>query len=832
MVNFRIDVVVNPRGAQTGTRVVERRLQSVENRADSLRATLARAFAFIGVALLTRQLITLADTFTSLSNRIRLITTDTEQLGTVMGELFKIAERTRSSFEGTGELFARVGLAAKELGRSQKELLEFTESLNQAIILSGAAGQEARAGLIQLSQGLASGTLRGDELRSVLEQLPAVADVIAKELGITRGELRLLGEQGKITADIVLDAFKNAREELADRFATTIPTVSQSFEVLRTAVTKMVADFNTANGLTEKLSQGILFVADNLEEFARAAVAAGTALAVVFVGQGIKAAVRGLVSLSVALLTNPIFAIATLITASIAALVGFGDRIFATRDGVADLRDVTIAAFDAISQTVVPLLEGLGDAIALVFGGQFFTMREFAEAAAQTFDTLVGALRGTVLLINDLLVAQLGAVFDGSITTVKSFGLQVKMIFEGIANSLIDIFRDPVGEIARSFHMLLSSVAGAAAAAAALGLISEEARIGVEDNLASVERIIDRFSKRKEPVPIFDTDQTRKDIAELDQQASETFAAVGLNLKNAFLEGFDADTTLGFVKSIFDEAEENAKSRREAEAAAAREREAAAARGKGSLGAVPERPEASESQELLKLRKRIELTRDLTEQRALHEELLAKSPELTDAISESFDNLRLRALDASTDFEDGFVRAFIRIKQEAEDLAAVAEKIVNVFADRATDAIVQFAETGKFSFKEFASAILKDLLRIIVRLLIVQALNSAFGGVSGSSGTVNSGSALAGSRAEGGTVQPGRSFLVGENGPEIFKPEQTGSIIPNAKDQPQAAPEVNVQVVNVSDPNEIPAAIDDGSSDDAIINSLARNRDRVRQVVQ
>jgi tape measure domain-containing protein len=135
-------------------------------------------------------------------------------------------------------------LAGKDLGITQKELTQFTESLNQAIILSGASAVEAQAGLIQFSQGIASGALRGDELRSVLEQLPVVADILAKELNVTRGELRELGAQGAITSDIILKAFANARVELSERFARTVPTISQSFQVLRNAVVKTFGEFD------------------------------------------------------------------------------------------------------------------------------------------------------------------------------------------------------------------------------------------------------------------------------------------------------------------------------------------------------------------------------------------------------------------------------------------------------------------------------------------------------------------------------------------------------------------------------------------------------------
>lgn len=226
----------------------------------------------VGVSFLVviNELRQLSDTFINVQNRLKTVTDGEEELKNVTEELFAISERTRSSFQGTAELYARVGLSAKELGRTQSELLQFTESLNKAILLSGASAQEAESGLIQLSQGIASGALRGDELRSVLEQLPAVADVIAKSLGVTRGELRALGQEGKITADIVLDAFKQARVELDEKFAKSVPTLGQSFTVLNNSVIKFVGTVNESLGVTSFLSQVILVLANNVDILAAA----------------------------------------------------------------------------------------------------------------------------------------------------------------------------------------------------------------------------------------------------------------------------------------------------------------------------------------------------------------------------------------------------------------------------------------------------------------------------------------------------------------------------------------------------------------------------------
>lgn len=175
----------------------------------------------------------LADDFANLENRLRSTGLEGDGLNLVMQKLEDSANNTRSSLTGTVELYSRLAVSSKELGVSQNDLIGFTTSLNQAILLSGANATEAQAGLIQLSQGMASGVLRGDELRSVLEQLPAVADVIAKSMGVTRGKLREMGTDGLITAQTILKAFKEAGPELGERFAAQATTAGQAMTVLQ-----------------------------------------------------------------------------------------------------------------------------------------------------------------------------------------------------------------------------------------------------------------------------------------------------------------------------------------------------------------------------------------------------------------------------------------------------------------------------------------------------------------------------------------------------------------------------------------------------------------------
>lgn len=254
MATERLTIVVDERGA----RVVKGKLADIGKGAKQAEGgvkLLRRALGFIGAAAIIRGAIRTADAFTQMQNRIRLVTSSTAELNATTDKLLALSQRTRSDLGSNVELFNRVTLATKDLGTSQQEVLQFTESLNQAIKISGASAVEASAGVIQLSQGLASGTLRGDELRSVLEQLPAVADVIARDLGITRGELRLFGQEGKINAEVVLKAFRNAREELEERFKKTVGTTAEEIVKLKNAVTVAFGRFNEAAGGSQFLAR-------------------------------------------------------------------------------------------------------------------------------------------------------------------------------------------------------------------------------------------------------------------------------------------------------------------------------------------------------------------------------------------------------------------------------------------------------------------------------------------------------------------------------------------------------------------------------------------------
>lgn len=427
MPNYRIVVEIDPRKARTGRRAVEGELSAIERQANGVRTALTRAFAFAGITVGIGGLVQLADQYTNVQNRLRTVTDGTAELGAVTKELMTIANNTRSSFASTAELYTRTALAARELGLSQRDTLQFTESLNQAVILSGASAQEAQAGLIQLSQGLSSGTLRGDELRSVLEQLPAVADVIAKQLGVTRGELRKMGEDGEITADKVITAFANAREELDERFGETVPTIGQAFEVLKNNIIGLTGEFLTNSGAVQALSQAILFLAENLDNVIPLITAAGvafgawrafaavsavlgpmialekalgaTSAAAALYSIAIKGATGAMNGFTAAIAANPLGALAVAITAIVALLYTFADDIKVSSDGLVTLGDVAAATFDLIMESI----QGVTDFL------------------VSAWDTAVGAVNSVLSALGTSFTQVMSAILDFAKAAINAY---------------------------------------------------------------------------------------------------------------------------------------------------------------------------------------------------------------------------------------------------------------------------------------------------------------------------------------------------------------------------------------------------------------------------
>ena len=169
-------------------------------------------------------LVRYGDAWQGMSNRLRLFAKDAKEVAETQEALFKLANQTRSAMGPTVELYQRFAMANETLGLTQTELLKVTKTVNEAIQISGVTSEAASAAITQLGQGMASGVLGGDELRSVMEQVPGVAQAIADGMGITVAELRKFRKNGGIAAEEVTKALLKT-ESTSAKFGNTVRTL-------------------------------------------------------------------------------------------------------------------------------------------------------------------------------------------------------------------------------------------------------------------------------------------------------------------------------------------------------------------------------------------------------------------------------------------------------------------------------------------------------------------------------------------------------------------------------------------------------------------------------
>lgn len=206
-----------------------------------------------------------ADTFKNLQARISLVTKDSEQQAVVFDRVFDVANRSRQSLSGTTELYTKLARAGKNLGMTQNEVVSITETVAKAISVSGASAAAADAAILQLGQGLASGVLRGEEFNSVVEQTPALAEAIARGLGVTSvGALRALANEGKLTADEVIKALVSQKAEVERQFGAFPVTVGQAFTVLKNSVLRTIGEIDSTLGSSKGLSDFFIQLAETI----------------------------------------------------------------------------------------------------------------------------------------------------------------------------------------------------------------------------------------------------------------------------------------------------------------------------------------------------------------------------------------------------------------------------------------------------------------------------------------------------------------------------------------------------------------------------------------
>lgn len=445
------------------------------NRLSSATRAFGGVLASIGIAAVVKQAIDLADTYNRMSAQIALVTKNASDLSAVEAQLFSMSQRTRVGYEATVELYTRMARSTQALGANQAAVARVTETINKALVVSGTSAEQASGALMQLGQGFASGALRGDELNSVMEGMPRVAKAIADGMGITVGELRKLGAQGKLTGSEVFNALLKMGNGIDSEFAKMPMTVGQSMTVLGNSVMKFIGNADNALGITGALSGAIVALSNNLDTIAVVAMAAAGAFAAIRAQMAITAVtsyISSLVSLEMALgatstssalfsvalkmvqgsfrsltmtmMANPFVAIATAIAAVGVALYEMRDSQVKVGGETVRLGDIFLGVWQVIKNAIS------------------FVQRIFTDGWAEAFNYVSPALRSVGVFF--------GQVFSFIAKAAKTSINGIVGLFVGLGAAAKAIFTDEsvVGAFQAAFN---KDYVGAFSAAVGDGIV-------------------------------------------------------------------------------------------------------------------------------------------------------------------------------------------------------------------------------------------------------------------------------------------------------------------------------------------------------------------------
>lgn len=251
----------------------ERNFKRIERQADITGAVVRRVMGILGAAISTRQLVAYADQWTDLRSRVDLATGSQEAGAAVMERLAAMARRTYSSLGQTTESWLANATALRELGLTTAESLDFTEALNNAMVVSGARAERAASVQTALSRAMALGTLSGDNLNTVIQNGGRLAELLAAELGTTVSGLRRLGQEGGITGEVIRTALIGNLELLREEADSMPATIGDAFTLIGNAALQLVGTWDQMVGASSTVAAALIGLADNMERLAAIGIA-------------------------------------------------------------------------------------------------------------------------------------------------------------------------------------------------------------------------------------------------------------------------------------------------------------------------------------------------------------------------------------------------------------------------------------------------------------------------------------------------------------------------------------------------------------------------------
>lgn len=223
------------------------------------------ALAYVGVTATAG----LADQWSGVEARIGLATDSIEDQQKALKSLYATAQDSGQDYLATGDLFTSISRNRKELGLQVDQSLQLTDTIGKLLTIGGGSAGSQQAALTQLGQALGSGVLRGDELNSILEQAPRLAQAVADAFGVSVGELRKMGQEGKLTSKALADGLLKLGGSINEEFDRMPKTFGRGATLIRNAWGRMIWQLNRASAASEGFYSLSKLIAENMTEIVK-----------------------------------------------------------------------------------------------------------------------------------------------------------------------------------------------------------------------------------------------------------------------------------------------------------------------------------------------------------------------------------------------------------------------------------------------------------------------------------------------------------------------------------------------------------------------------------
>lgn len=443
-----------------------REIEEGTNEANSLMQTIKGAVAAYATIQTLSTALNLSDQLTSTTARLNLMNDGLQTTQDLQNMIYLSAERARGSYQATADAVSKLGLMAGDAFGSSEEIIAFMEQVNKQFTIAGTEAAGIDAAMLQLTQAMGSGVLRGEEYNSILEQAPNIIQAIADYMEVPKGQLKDMAAEGQITADIVKAAMFAAADETNAKFESMPKTFSQIWTSFQ----------NTALMAFQPVLQRMNEIANSeaFQEFVNNAIeglsmVAGIALEIFDLLVGVAGAVADNWSWLSPIIYGVAAALAVYygwqlavnainaITKGIHIAMAIAQMIHAAATGALTAATAAeIAAQNGLNAALYacPIVWIIVLIIALIalFYAAVAAVNKFAGTSVSATGIICGAFMVALAFIGNIFVALWNLVVDVFVLIYN--------LVATVANFIGNVFTDPIGAVCRLFFDLADTVLG------------------------------------------------------------------------------------------------------------------------------------------------------------------------------------------------------------------------------------------------------------------------------------------------------------------------------------------------------------------------------------